>query len=101
MEEELKENEVINKPQSVYDSDKVVTVTDVIPLNQDFFYNQREEERGNIIIQIDYLDQRDDDSSLVSLPSIKDSNTERNLSKNRLILENKADIIERETRVEH
>jgi len=79
----------------------VVTVTDVNPLNQDFFNNQRQEERGNIIIQIDYLDQRDDDSSLVSLPSIKDSNTERNLSNNRKILENKADNLDRETRVEH
>lgn len=79
----------------------MVTVTDVNPLNQDFFNNQRQEERGNIIIQIDYLDQRDDDSSLVSLPSIKDSNTERNLSNNRKILENKADNLDRETRVEH
>lgn len=80
MEEELKENEVINNPLSVYDSNKVVTVTDVIPLNQEYFYNQREEEDAcNIIIQIDYIDQQDDDSSLNSLPTIKDSNTERNL----------------------
>ena len=57
-----------------------MTVTDVIPLNQEYFYNQREEEEGrNIIIQIDYIDQQDDDSSLNSLPTIKDSNTERNL----------------------
>jgi hypothetical protein len=77
-------------------------VTDVIPLNQDYFYRQREEgERGSIVIQIDDLDQHDDDSSLHSLPSIKDSNTERDLSNNRLILENKSDFIERETREEH
>jgi hypothetical protein len=101
VEEELKENEIINRPSSIYDSGKVVTVTDVTPLNQEYFYRQREEEGGNIIIQIDDLDQNDNDSSLHSLPSIKDSNTERNLSNNRLILENKHDIIERETRKEH
>ena len=101
MGEELKENEFINKPSSIYDSGKVVTVTDVTPLNQEYFYRQRDDEAGNIIIQIDDLDQHDNDSSLHSLPSIRDSNTERNLSKNREILENKRDLIERETRKEY
>jgi hypothetical protein len=101
VEEELKENEVINRPSSIYESGKVVTVNDVTLLNQEYFYRQRNEEGGNIIIQIDDLDEHDNDSSLYSLPSIKDSNTERNLSKYREILENKRDFKERETRKEH